>query len=87
VVNGVRRQIAGQNLQVAPAVWHALIFKIVGEMIEVWFNAARLIQVRDQTLLEPGKVGMWTKADSLTHFAEMRIESRQAGADRVITDL
>jgi hypothetical protein len=87
VVNGVRRQIAGQNLQVALAVWHALIFKIVGETIEVWFNAARLIQVRDQTLLAPGKVGMWTKADSLTHFAEMRIESRQAGVDRVITDL
>ena len=76
VVNGVRRQIAGNNLKVAPAVWHTLSLRIEGDAIEVSFNGASLIQIRDQTFSGSGKVGIWTKADSLTHFAEIDIEPR-----------
>lgn len=76
VVAGVRRQMAGRNLPVLNNVWHTLSLRSEGEELEVWFNGASVIQIRDQTFLDAGKVGIWTKADSVTHFAELDIESR-----------
>ena len=73
VVDGVRRQIAGSNLEIATGAWHALTLRIANDDIEVWFNNFRVIKVRDQSLSGPGRVGLWTKADSLTHFAEFAI--------------
>ena len=74
VVDGVRRQIAGQNLKIAGGAWHALSVKVDGDLIEVAFDGTRMIQVRDATFSEAGKMGIWTKADSVTHFAEIDIE-------------
>jgi hypothetical protein len=76
VVDGARRQIAGKNLEVARGVWHTLALKLEGDALEVWFNGVCLIRIHDQTFLGSGKVGIWTKADSLTHFAEIGIEPR-----------
>jgi hypothetical protein len=75
VVSGVRRQIAGKSVPVLKAVWHTLELRSEGEELEVSFNSTSLIQVRDQTFAAAGKVGIWTKADSLTHFAEVDVES------------
>ena len=33
-------------------------------------NGERLFDAEDQTFTEAGKVGLWTKADSLTYFAD-----------------
>jgi hypothetical protein len=76
VVGGVRRQIAGKSVPVLKAVWHTLELRSEGEELAVAFNGESLIQIRDQTFVNAGKVGIWTKADSLTHFAEIDIESR-----------
>ena len=70
VVDGVRRQIAGQSVEVSSGVWHTLSLKIAGDVLEVAFNERRVIEARDPTFTKPGKVGLWTKADSLTHFAD-----------------
>jgi len=76
VTQGMRRQIAGKNLPVLTNVWHTLGLRSHGEELEVSFNGASLVQIRDQTFIEAGSVGIWTKADSLTHFAEIDIEAR-----------
>jgi len=76
VVDGVRRQMAGQNLKVTGGAWHTLSLKVEGDIIEVAFDGTRLIQARDATFSEAGKVGLWTKADSVTHFSEIEFESR-----------
>ena len=70
VVAGVRRQIADQSIEVTSGVWHTLSLKIAGDVLEVAFDERRVIEARDATFTEPGKVGLWTKADSLTHFAD-----------------
>jgi hypothetical protein len=69
VVAGVRRQITGQSVQVTAGVWHTLFLKMAGDVLEVAFDGPRLLEVQDATFAEPGKVGLWTKADGLTHFA------------------
>jgi hypothetical protein len=33
-----------------------------------------VIEKEDTTFTEPGKVGLWTKADSVSAFADLKIE-------------
>jgi hypothetical protein len=73
VVGGVRRQIAGHSAEVTGGVWHTLSLKIAGDVLEVGFDGRRVLHAQDATFAAPGKVGLWTKADSLTHFADFVI--------------
>jgi hypothetical protein len=73
VTDGVRRQIAGHNAEIASGAWHSLSLKIAGDRLDVTFDGAPVLSVRDVTFPGPGKVGLWTKADSLTHFADLTI--------------
>jgi len=75
VTAGVRRQIAGQNIEVSSGAWHTLGLRAHGDTLAVSYDDVRLIEARDQTFSGSGKVGLWTKSDSLTHFAEIAIKS------------
>jgi len=39
--------------------------------VEVYFNGKKLIDVHDTRFTAPGKVGVWTKADSHTLFDDL----------------
>jgi len=71
VIAGVRRQITGRSIEVTAGVWHTLSLKITGHILEVAFDGQHLLEAQDAALTEAGKVGLWTKADSLTHFANL----------------
>ena len=43
-------------------------------LFTVFLNGERLFEVEDKTFKDAGKVGLWTKADSVTHFADFRFE-------------
>jgi hypothetical protein len=74
VTGGVRRQIAGRNIDVPSGAWHSLRLEIDGDTLTVAFDGERLIETQDATFPHTGKVGLWTKADSLTHFADLEID-------------
>jgi hypothetical protein len=82
VTDGVRRQIAGRNIEVASGVWHSLSLKIEGDLLEVEFNGTPVIHANDKTISGSGRLGLWTKADSLTHFAEFDFHSLAAEDER-----
>lgn len=42
-----------------------------GDHIEVFFDGAKVIDVRDVRFPATGKVGVWTKADSYTLFDDL----------------
>ena len=46
--------------------------------IAVFFNEERLFEAEDTTLPKPGKVGLWTKADSVTYFDDFTVVSKEA---------
>ena len=48
--------------------WHTLRVEFVGTRFKVIFNDTPLFEVDDSTFTEPGMVGLWTKADSVTAF-------------------
>jgi cell division septation protein DedD len=73
VVKGNRQQISGANVKVAPNQWHTLALKALGDRFTVSFDGKELYTATDGTFSEPGRVALWTKADSLTHFDRFEI--------------
>lgn len=68
VVGGRRRQFAGWDGKVAGQTWHALAVEARGNRFKVSFDGKQVIEAQDDTFKDAGKVGVWTKADSVTHF-------------------
>jgi chromate transporter len=68
VQNGRRVQLAGWNGKVTSGVWHELRADVRGDRVEVYYDRRKVIEARDARFSSPGKVGVWTKADSHTLF-------------------
>lgn len=68
VVDGQRIQFAGADAPVARNRWQSLGFRVEGERFEVVLEGRVLFSATDRTFADAGQVGLWTKADSLTHF-------------------
>ena len=77
VVNGSRRQIAGWNGSVAPQAWHELRLEVRSDHLQVFWDVQQVIDAHDQAFIRAGKVGLWTKGDSVTYFDDLRIEPLQ----------
>ena len=73
VVKGKRVQFAGWNGKVASGVWHQLAVHAVGDHFTVTFDGKQVMDAHDQTFAGPGKVGVWTKADSVTLFDDLTV--------------
>jgi hypothetical protein len=73
VVNGRRQEITGANVKVATGRWHVLALKADGDRFTVSFDGKQLYVATDKTFAEAGKVALWTKADSVTHFDRIAI--------------
>lgn len=73
VVKGSRQQIQGANLKVAPNQWHTLGLRAEGNRFTVSFDGRPLYTAEDKTFADPGKVALWTKADSVTQLDEISI--------------
>jgi hypothetical protein len=77
VVNGRRRQFAGWNGKVAGQTWHTLAVEARGNRFQVFFDGTRVIDAQDDTFKDAGKVGVWTKADSVTWFDALSVKPLQ----------
>jgi hypothetical protein len=49
-------------------VWHTLRVDFEGNKFTVSFDGKKVIEANDESFREAGKVGVWTKADSVTLF-------------------
>jgi 3-keto-disaccharide hydrolase len=61
----------GVNVAVPANQWHALRVDFSGSRFRVTYNGKQLFEVEDSTFGDAGKVGLWTKADSVTLFDEV----------------
>ena len=68
VVAGRRQELAGADTKVASGVWHTLTLRAEGNRFSVSLNGKPLFSHTDRTFSSPGKVALWTKADSVTRF-------------------
>ena len=75
VVKGTRTQIKGTSTTVSSNVWHTLGIQAEGDHFSVSFDNKLLFTVNDRTFTNAGKVALWTKADSVTHFDALKIRT------------
>ena len=73
VVHGMRRQIKGSRVKVSSGEWHELRVEAVGDMITCYFDGDKKIEATDETFKDAGKIGLWTKADSVTSFDDLKV--------------
>jgi hypothetical protein len=65
----------GVKEPVAKNQWHTLRVDFTGNRFAVQFNGKKLFDVEDTTFTDAGKVGLWTKADSVTVFDDFAFGS------------
>ncbi len=53
--------------------WSTLGVAFEGNLFTVYFDGKKLFEVEDGTFSAAGKVGLWTKADTVTHFDDFQV--------------
>jgi hypothetical protein len=85
VENAVRTSIAPKGLPsrsygvkhtIPSGRWNNLKVSFGGAKIAVFFNQEQLFEAEDTTFSKPGKVGLWTKADSVIYFDDFTVASK-----------
>jgi hypothetical protein len=61
----------GITVPVPTNTWHSLRIDFKASRFNVSFNGKQLFEVEDSTFTGPGKVGLWTKADSVALFHQI----------------
>lgn len=70
----------GVNHSVPAKEWCSLRIDAAGPRFRVFFNAQPVMEVEDATISSPGRAGLWTKADSVTHFDDFQVQPQPAQA-------
>ena len=73
VENGARTQIGNVTHDILQNTWSILKVSVKGNRFQVYVNHRRIWQGEDATFSGPGKVGLWTLADSVTYFDDFRV--------------
>ena len=73
-VRGKRSKLEEVAVKVAPDQWHKLRFAAKGRRLTITFDGKVVIETEDRTFTNPGQVGLWTKADSVSAFSNLKIE-------------
>ena len=66
----------GVKEAVASGQWHTLRVEFAGNRFKLIFDGKHLFDVEDTTFTEAGRVGVWTKADSVTLFDDFTYGSK-----------
>lgn len=75
VVGGHRQQFAGWNGPVTVNAWHEYRVSAEGDHFEVYWDGQKVTEAEDGTFSAAGKIGFWTKADSVTLFDDLTVQS------------
>jgi hypothetical protein len=74
VVKGRRVQFAGANFKVTSNTWHEIKVEARGNEFKCFYDGKLRFTAKDETFKDAGKVGLWTKADSVIHFDDLVAE-------------
>jgi len=72
-VAGSRRSFQNKPIKVAKNTWHTLKVDAAGNHFVVWFDGNKVLDATDDTFKDAGKVGLWTKADSVIQFDDFTV--------------
>jgi len=75
-IKGKRTEKKRTNMNVASNQWHTLRVDFNGNHFTVTFDGKKALEWEDDTFQNAGKVGVWTKADSVTEFDDFTYASK-----------
>jgi hypothetical protein len=73
VEKGRRSQIAGKDAPIALGDWHSLRVIAIGDSFEVALDGKPLFTATDRSLPQSGAMGVWSQADSITHYGSLLV--------------
>ncbi|MFI5393994.1 MAG: hypothetical protein ACHQ9S_00550 [Candidatus Binatia bacterium] len=71
VITGYLTGVLGGTNKVSSGKWTDLAVEATGDHFEVYWDAKKVIDTHDKTFADAGKIGLWTKADSVTYFDDL----------------
>lgn len=68
---GKRSQLASKEAPIEADKWHTLRVIAVNDRFEVSLDGKLLFEATDRSLPQPGLMGVWSQADSSTHYGSL----------------
>ncbi len=63
----------GVNVKPLGKGWNTLKLTVLDNVFTVYLNNKQIFQVKDETFVNAGKIGLWTKADAVTYFDDFQV--------------
>lgn len=73
VVGGQRSAPIGPEMVIPAGQWHELSVQCKGNQINVFFNGRQAIPTMTDNSFSAGRIGFWTKSDSVSHFTDAHV--------------
>jgi hypothetical protein len=72
-LDGQRSQPIGADIPIPNGIWHVLTVECKGSAIRCLLNGKEIIPPMTDSTFAGGKIGLWTKSDSISYFADTKI--------------
>ena len=77
VVDGKRSALQSTSVNKIPVgEWHKLRITMTGDHMECYLDGKKLLDAKDTTFPNAGKVGLWSKSDAQTHFDDFKVSGK-----------
>lgn len=89
VVEGMRTDPIGPQVNVAANVWHTLTVEAQGNQFSFWFDGRLVMPPLQDNSFSEGQIGFWTKSDAVSLFCDTTIEytPRVPAAQALVDDI
>jgi hypothetical protein len=74
VVDGVRSEPIGPQLDISIGQWHTLAIQCVGNQFTFWLDEKPAMPTLNDNTFSTGKIGFWTKSDAVSYFGGATID-------------
>jgi 3-keto-disaccharide hydrolase len=73
VVNGLRGNLLGPEMDISTNVWHTLSVQCQGNQFMFWFDGQLVMPALNDNTFAEGKIGFWTMSDAVSYFGDTTI--------------
>jgi hypothetical protein len=75
LVNGNRKQLISFDCDIKTGIWFTVTTEMKGNKTTCSLNGIQIIEATDDTFKSAGNIGLWAKADTVTYFDDLTIQS------------
>jgi len=73
VVGGKREQLASADVKAEAGRWYGVRVVMSGDRMVCYFDGEKVLEAKDGTFKDAGKIGLWTKADASSSFDDLTV--------------